>query len=80
MGLFDFLKNNQHDKKVALAYKCYKQEMVGMVFPGGKEQASRIIKSLAVILGIDLSALKPIDYYNVLTIYGCLQRTRKLDK
>lgn len=70
MGLFDFLKNNQHDKKVALAYKCYKQEMVGMVFPGGKEQASRIIKSLAVILGIDLSALKPIDYYNVLTIYS----------
>ena len=33
MGLFDFFKNNQHDKKVALAYKCYKPEMVGMVFP-----------------------------------------------
>lgn len=70
MGLFDFLKNRQHEKKVALAYKCYKQEMVGMVFPGGKEQASRIIKSLAVILGIDLSVLKPIDYYNVLSIYS----------
>ena len=70
MGLFDFLKNNQHDKKVALAYKCYKPEMVSMVFPGGKEQASRIIKSLAIILGIDLSALKPIDYYNLLTIYS----------
>lgn len=70
MGLFDFFKDNQHNKKVGLAYKCYKPEMVGMVFPGGKEQASRIIKSLAVILGIDLSALKPIDYYNVLTIYS----------
>lgn len=70
MGLFDFFKDNHHNKKVGLAYKCYKPEMVGMVFPGGKEQASRIIKSLAVILGIDLSALKPIDYYNVLTIYS----------
>ena len=70
MGLFDFFKDNHHNKKVGLAYKCYKPEMVDMVFPGGKEQASRIIKSLAVILGIDLSALKPIDYYNVLTIYS----------
>ena len=70
MGLFDCFKNNQHDKKVALAYQCYKSEMVGMVFPGGKEQASKIIKSLAIILDIDLSVLKPIDYYNILTIYS----------
>jgi hypothetical protein len=35
-------------------------------FPAVKEQASRIINSLAVILGIDLSALKAMDYYEVL--------------
>ncbi len=80
MGLFNFFANNQHNKKVALAYKCYKPEMVGMVFPGGKEQASVIIKSLAVILDINLSALEPIDYYNVLTIYSGVLIRRTVTK
>ena len=41
MGLFDIFKKKlpTHSEKVDLAYRCYKPEMVGMIYPGGKAQA-----------------------------------------
>ena len=71
MGLFDFLKKKPptHDEKVDIAYQCYKPGMVGMVFPGGKKQASAIIISLAKIVGRETASLDAKEYYEFLTIY-----------
>ena len=71
MGLFDFFKKKPptHEEKVDLAYRCYKPEMVGMVFPGGKRQASRIICSIAKLVNKDLAAIDAKGYYDLLSIY-----------
>ena len=63
MGLFSFFskKEPSHEKKIALAYKCYNPKLVSAVFPRGKEQADIIIRSLATILDIDLSTLKALE-------------------
>jgi len=72
MGLFDVFKNkpSTHEEKVDLAYRCYKPEMVGMVFPGGKNQASNIICSIAKLIGKDLDCLDAKGYYELLSIYS----------
>lgn len=72
MGLLDFFKkkHSTHEENVALAYRCYKPEMVGMVFPGGTNQVSNIIVSLANIYGISLESLTAKEYYDILTAYS----------
>ena len=72
MGLFDAFKKktSSHSEKVALAYKCYKAEMVGMIFPGGQTQAGNIIISLAKIFGLKLEECNAKEYYDVLSTYS----------
>mgnify|MGYP004733646223 CR=1 FL=1 len=72
MGLFDILKKKMptHSEKVDLAYRCYKPEMVEMIYPGGKVQAGKIITSLSKIYDIDLDTSDAKKYYNILTIYS----------
>lgn len=72
MGLFDIFKKKPptHEEKVDLAYRCYKPEMVGMVFPGGKKQASNIICSIAKLVGKNLADLDAKGYYELLSIYS----------
>ena len=55
MGLSDFFKKTPptHEEKVNLAYKCFNEKMVKAVFPGEKQQASNIIRSLGKILNIN---------------------------
>ena len=72
MGFFDFLKKKgpSHEEKVELAYRCYKADMVGMIFPGGKNQASKIICSLAKIYNLNLEVCDAKMYYNILSTYS----------
>ena len=72
MGLFDLFKKKPptHEEKVALAHRCYKPEMVSMVFPGGTKQVSNIIVSLAKIYGVSLEPLTAKEYYDILTAYS----------
>lgn len=72
MGLFDFFKKKPptHYEKVDMAYRCYKPEMVGTVFPGGKQQASTVVISIAKIVGKEIASLDAKDYYELLKIYS----------
>ena len=72
MGLFDRFKAKKptHTEKVGLAYKCYKADLVESVFPGKEAQADRIIRSLALIYGIDLEACDAKKYYDILSTYS----------
>lgn len=71
MGLFSrFKKTPDHEKKVDLAYKCYKPEMVGMIYPGGRTQANGIIRSIARICNIDLESCDAAKYHELLTVYS----------
>lgn len=72
MGLFDVLKKKMptYSEKVDSAYRCYKPEMVEMIYPGGKVQAGRIITSLSKIYGIDLDTSDAKKYYDILTTYS----------
>lgn len=72
MGLFDVFKKKSptHEEKVALAYQCYKPDMVDMIFLGKTEQVSNIIVSLAKIYGINLEPLTAKEYYNILTAFS----------
>ena len=72
MGLFDIFKKKQptHSEKVDLAYRCYKPEMVGMIYPGGKAQAEKIITSLSKIYNVNLEASDAKKYYDILSTYS----------
>ena len=72
MGLFASFKKKEpsHSEKLNLAYRCYRPEMVGMIFPGGKEQANRVIISLGKIYNLDLETSDAKRYYEVLTTYS----------
>lgn len=72
MGLFDVFKKKQpsHSEKVELAYKCYKPDMVGMIFPGGKVQADKVISSLGKLYGVNLNESDAKKYYDILTTYS----------
>lgn len=72
MGLFDIFRKKPptHEEKVDLAYRCYKPEMVDMVFPGGKKQASNIICSIAKLIGANLDLLDAKGYYGLLSIFS----------
>ena len=72
MGLFDRFKSKKptHMDKVNLAYKCYKADLVEAVFPGKEAQADRIIRSLALIYGLDLEICDAKKYYDILSSYS----------
>lgn len=72
MGLFDIFKKKPptHEEKVVLAHRCYKPELVSMVFPGGTQQVSNIIVSLAKIYGVALAPLTAKEYYGILTAFS----------
>lgn len=72
MGLFDIFKKKPptHEEKVVLAHQCYKPELVSMVFPGGTQQVSNIIVSLAKIYGVALAPLTAKEYYGILTAFS----------
>ncbi len=72
MGLFDIFKKKPptHEEKVALAHRCYKPDMVDMVFPGRTKQVSNIIVSLAKIYGVNLEPLTAKEYYDILTAFS----------
>ena len=82
MGLFDIFKKKPptHEEKVDLAYRCYKPEMVGMVFPGGKKQASNIIRSIAKLIGANLESLDAKGYYGLLSIFSDVLITADFDR
>ena len=72
MGFFDIFKKKPptHSEKVDLAYRCYNQNMVGTVFPGGRTQASNIIVSLAKIYGVNLDDCSAKEYHSILTTFS----------
>ena len=72
MGFFDIFKKKPptHSEKVDLAYRCYNQNMVGTVFPGGRTQASNIIVSLAKIYGVNLDDRSAKEYHSILTTFS----------
>lgn len=72
MGLFDVFKKKPptHEEKVALAHRCYKPDIVDMVFPGRTKQVSNIIVSLAKIYGVNLEPLTAKEYYDILTVFS----------
>ena len=71
MGLFDFFnKKTPHSKKIALAYKEFGRDLTREFFPGGKNQASLVVRSLARILNLDLSSLDVKGYKILLAIYS----------
>lgn len=71
MRLFNSFKSTMsHEEKVDQAYKCYKSEIVDIIFPHGKTQASNIIISLSKLLNSELSTITASGYYNLLVIYS----------
>lgn len=70
--MFEFLKKKKlsHEEKIEQAYKCYKPEFVGMLFPNGKEQVSNILLSLEKICGFKLEDFDGLGYYHILNIYS----------
>lgn len=71
MGLFGLFKKHSllHDEKVDIAYGCFKESMVEMIFPGKKEQADNIIVSLAKIYEVNLKQCDAKKYYDILSTY-----------
>lgn len=72
MGLFDKFKKKEpsHEEKVDLAYRGYNADMVRMIFPGGKKQASGVIHSLAKVYGLNLESCDAKMYDNILATYS----------
>ena len=71
MGLFNFFKKKSltHEEKLQQAYACYKPEFVKLLFPDGKQQADRVLRSLARILRLNMDSLGEKDYYELLSLY-----------
>ena len=82
MGLFDFFKKTPptHEEKVNLAYKCFNEKMVKAVFPGEKQQASNIIRSLGKILHINLENCSAKEYHTILTMFSGVSIRRVLTR
>ena len=70
--MFDFFKKNSlsHEEKVEQAYKCYKPEYVGAIFPNGKKQMDIILRSLSEICNINLEKYDGLGYYKILNIFS----------
>lgn len=69
MGLFT-KKLPSHEEKLSLAYRGFKQDMVEMIFPGKKEQADCVIRSLAIITSTNLNSCDAKDYFDILSIFS----------
>ena len=80
MGIFDFFKKKvpSHSEKLDWAYRCFKPDAVGMVFPGGKEQAERVILSLGNICDVDLELCDETKYFDLLKVYSTIILRRAL--
>ncbi len=72
MKLFSFFKKKKpsHSDKLRLAYRCFKPEMVEMIFPGGLHQAEKVIFSLSKLYKIDLKISDAKKYYEILSTYS----------
>lgn len=71
MGLFDLFKNTKtHEQKLDLAYRCFKPDMVEVVFVNEKKQANEVIIKFAEILQIDLDKKSELEYYEILQVYA----------
>lgn len=72
MGGFSIFKKKPptHSEKIDLAYKCYKPEIVEMIYPGGIVQAGKIVTSLGKIYNVDLEASDAKTYYDILSTYS----------
>jgi len=82
MGFFDFFKPKAltHEQKVEMAYSCYKQDMVEKIFPQGKQQASKIICSLAKIYNLKLEECDAKKYYEILSTYTAVLIRKVISK
>jgi len=69
MGLFK-KKLPSHEEKLSLAYRAFKQDMVEMIFPGKKQQADCVVRSLAVITSTNLNACTAKDYFDILSVFS----------
>ena len=69
MGLFN-KKGPSHAEKVNAAYRCFKPEMVDSIFPNGVKQVDLIIKSLAIIYGLNIDKCDSKTYYEILRTYS----------
>lgn len=69
MGLFT-KKLPSHEEKLSLAYRGFKQDMVEMIFPGKKQQADCVVRSLAVITSTNLNSCDAKDYFDILSIFS----------
>ena len=74
MGLFDVFRKKPptHEEKVNLAYKYCNQEMAKTVFPGGKQQVSNIICSLAKLYRVNLENCNAKEYHSILTGFSAV--------
>lgn len=71
MGIFgNKRKILSHAEKVYIAYGYYRPDMVHTIFPGGRAQAGKIIKSLAGIYGLKLEDINEAQYYEILQTYS----------
>ena len=72
MGFLGFGKRKKqtHGQKLEAAYNCYNTEMVSLIYPGGKSQASIIVKSLSRIFHINLEISDARMYFDILSTYS----------
>lgn len=74
MSFFNFFKKKKkmptYSEKLNLAYQCYNPDLVGMIFPGGKEQAEKVIVSLGKIYDVDLETSNAERYFDILSTYS----------
>lgn len=72
MGILAILKNissARHEENIAILYAGCPPAMVKFVFPGGREQVSNIITSLAEICHVKLSASNGKMYYDLYSVF-----------
>ena len=74
------MSNLSHNEKVSLALQSFRGDAVGMLFPDGEEQASKIVKSLALVLKIDLSTLDVDGYHQLLKMFTTVLFSKVLAK
>lgn len=69
-----------HDEKVDFAYHSFIPEAARKQFPGGTQQVSIIVCSIAKLIGISTSTLDGEDYVNLLLIYLFVRRKKVFAK
>lgn len=69
-------ESQAHLEKAEAAYRGYREETAGTLFPGGVMQAANIIASLARIIQADLSCCDALQYARILSLYAYVQMRR----